>query len=679
MSAYIKVYSSNPGVKDIIHNELVRRSLIYQKRQQDSKFKGKIFKTATLAVVAGILGIAIPFVSKDSVKKEKVKMDFSTIEKLVDGRNTIIDIINTDEELESKIEEFNTEEITNKENDTKPNIAIKSNVTETLIPGDVIEFERAYVAHYKHSDEYGGSWVVGSENEAINDVQWCFAMHREVGNYGYVDMSFIEEYKPYIAKNACLIYKSNFNKPFDTRMDCEQGSVIYLNDTDSIIDADGNVLYKVLIQNPINDENHPKYDYFVGYTDLSQIEKSNKEFSLGLVKQRTVVRSSPELIGYENLLETKNENFGLKYIVDISSYSQELFPDYIDTLNELNKKGILGGVIMEIARSESGDSFNIGCLKGNTQLDKKFSIIDTKFKEPVISSMGDYEQFKKYVEETSKICPVGYYVYTDVLNQGEVSGLANVVAETEKQLKSDISGYDDIQKLPLVIDVEKGKDEDREIRTKETIQLINLLGHGTNERYYWTLDEGRAGAKEGLNVIDDQYMLYTMPSNVAAKKERQSSGHQITCIEDIQNGTPDYTLINFGALYVDGILSKGSNSEEYQKLLNPEELVKKMYSDGKYSNPSNFSFYNVEEADLMQCMGNINQESVEKLKLKRQLIDISVCPTDTYNAILNGTFKGHEGTFLGNITKAIEKYKNNSNTLTSKENCNVKIEEYDRD
>lgn len=622
---YIKTYTSNKSNADKIQRELERRNEIFKERKINPKFKGRIYKTTVpLAAIALLLGVVSPIIP----------------DKTVDGKEG--NSISSMDESQS-----NTNTVSNK--------VEESNVSETLLPGDVIEFERAYVAHYKHSDEYGGSWVVSSEQNATNNVEWCFAMHREVGNYGYVDMSAVEEYRPYLAKNASLVYKSDFDQPFNRRIDCEQGSVLYINDRDAIIDTAGNTLYKVLIQNKISEDGiYPKYDYFVGYTDKTQIERSNKEFSLGLVTKKTFVRSSPELIGNKNLIENVNENTGIKYIVDISTYRSDLFPDYLETLQELQDKGLLGGVIMEIARCETGYGLHIGCIRGNYELDSKFSKIEKKVENSTLGSMGEYDEFKKYVDETSKICPVGYYVYTDVLTPDETSALANVVSETEKQLKQDIEDYDKITKIPLVIDIEKGSDSEKEERTEQAIQFVKLLGHGTNKKDYWTLKDGKEGAKEGLGVIDNQYMLYTLPSIVSATKDREKSGHQLTCVEDIANATSDYTLINFGALYVDGILGKSTNSKEYQNLLDPETLVQKMYSDGNYSNPSIFSFHNVAQADIMQCMGNVNIECIEKLKLKRQLIDISVCPTSTYEAILNGEFKGHKGTFLGNMTRAVE-------------------------
>jgi hypothetical protein len=374
------------------------------------------------------------------------------------------------------------------------------------------------------------------------------------------------------------------------------------------------------------------------------------------------MRTSPEIIG-ENIYEFGNDasEKGVKYIVDISSYTPATFPDYMDTLKTLEAKGLLGGVIMEIARSYEGNDFTIGYMANDPELDAKSQSIASTKNGTYADEMGDYNQFKYYVEQTMQICPVGFYVFVDTIDQERAKQLADIVYETEKKLSNDIEGYNQATKFPLMVDVETGGFDYRQERTDAAIGFINRLSN--------------------LGVIKDQYMFYTMPSAVVAKKESIKNGAQITCIEDVQEGTPGRTLINVGACYVPGMQEVSSNREDYKYNMEPENLLQSMYGYEYYTNPAYMSFGGITQADIMQCMGNINNENRTNLKLNSQVIDISACTTETWNAILNGTFKGHEGTYLSNMNDAIQKYKSINGQTTTREveaNYNAMEQENER-
>ncbi len=648
-------YTSNPENREIMRKEIARRERVIAKRKADSKYKGALLTLGAISVLAGI-GTRILHTDEvnAATNSNVIKQEIdSTITS--SGVNSNISVPAIESKADNEINSNVKIDINQAAEQIK-----KTNITEVLEPGDVVEFERAYVGKYEYSNEYGGTWTVASENENSNDTKWCFAMHRENGNYGYVSTDSLEEFKPYLAKDDGLFYRTKLNNPCDGKIECAAGSIVYIDDTKKFTSDEGYEYYKVLVQDKIDNKNGVAYKYSVGYAGMSQVEKSDKDFSLGVVTQKTAVRSSPELKGDVFEYEKDDSEKGVKYIVDISSYSPKCMQDYKDTLTTLQSKGVLGGVIMEIARSNTDGSFKVGCMTGNAELDEKNNEIKNNTKNMTSYSMGDYNQFKTFVEETMDMCPVGFYVYVDTIESDKAEALANIVYETENQLSKDINQYENAKKFPMMIDIETGEDKDREARTQTAIDFINKLGN--------------------LDVISNQYMFYTMPAGVVAKKSDISKGSQITCIEDIQEGTPDYTLINVGASYVNGMLNTGANSKEYKDNLEPQNLLNSMYSTKAYSEPFYMSHENIKEADIMQCMGNINYNNHYGMKIPTQVIDISVCPTDTYNAILDGTFKGHEGTFLSNMSKSIEEYKNKTSNREDNEiKNNIQQQDYERD
>lgn len=174
-------------------------------------------------------------------------------------------------------------------------------------------------------------------------------------------------------------------------------------------------------------------------------------------------------------------------------------------------------------------------------------------------------------------------------------------------------------------------------------------------------------------------MLYTSSGSSAVKKEWTNQGQHITSVEDVARKTSDYTLINFQSTYVDNTLEKDFYSQEVQECLNPVGILSKMYASKYYTNSGFMSYYNIKEADVMQCMGNINFNQVNKFKIQRQVVDVSVCTTETYNSILDGTFKGHTGEFLDNMKQSIEEnnaiYEYNKAVHDSKNTPNIENEE----
>lgn len=658
-----KRYTAHNGEgEEVIRREIERRIGEVEKRRTNPRHKISWFRTSTALVLASIIGLSATM----AITKHRAGVESEPERTYTDGenpeeygKNDMKDgydgsglTIDEDSQIESEIEIGGDSgiEIIEKE----------SNVTQTLTPGKVIEFEHAKVGNYVYSEEYGGTWVPVSPDEAQTSEQWCFAMHRETGNYGYVDATKYEVYSPYIAKNDKIVYKLKTTEPFNKSKECKVGSIVYIKDSQKVTDKWGNTLYKVLIQNEKTDGEYG-YTYEVGYMDLTQVNKGeNLEFSLGLMNSKTPMRSTPE-IKDKDISEDKliGQNSGVKYILDISSYNTYQLQDYLQTLKDLDERGLLGGVIMEIATTEKDANYGIRSVAGNEELDEKWNQIDKRFGKKVINkskNLGDYAAFKRFIQETMKICPIGFYAYTSAITADEVSSMANVIAETEKQLQKDIPGFDQANKLPLVIDVEQGGNESNEVRTEAIAQTVKLLGHGTDYRFYWTLDNGEEGAKEGLNIIDKQYMLYTSSGNTASKKEFAKNSQFITSVEDVARKTSEYTLINFQAAYVDKVIGEDLYSQDVNTCLNPVGLLSKMNASNIYTTKF-FSSDNIKEADIMQCMGNINYKSYETFKLPRQVIDISVCTTETYNAILDGTFKGHSGEFLDNLKKSIEENK----------------------
>lgn len=665
---YIKTYEKNPEStgpartfkgnsknREKINKELARRKRVIEKRVKNPKYKGTILTIGALSILAGLItpGIALNSTkhtqefSKTISSSESTATENSLPDRIVDEK-TIGDIVinkaidSDSSRVESEQEGGTVQEIDN------------TNITEVLEIGDVIEFEGSQAGVYEYSFNYGGMWSVVPDTKDVNNEKWCFACDREIGNYGYVPLNSIEEFKPYKTKQEGLIYRNELNGKDDGtgnividygRINCSQGSIVYIDDSQKYVDENGYELYKILVQTEVEGPNLKNYKYTVGFTDEFQIEKSENQYSLGLVTERTTVRSEPQIQGDIYTYEQDTTDKGVKYILDISSYDENNFQDYRDTIESLKAKGLLGGVIMEIARSKTfaNQSFSIGCMTGNYELDEKNKIIESQTSNTSTYSMGDYEQFKKYVEETINVCPIGFYVYVDTINEKNASQLAEIVKETEEKINEDVVLYDVMPKFPIMVDVEDGKDNERQQRTDTIVGFINELAD--------------------YNVIKDQYMFYTSPAHVVAKKEDERSGAQITSIEEVKERTNDLTLINVGALYVDGMLNTSTNSNEFKDNLNPENLLDSMSNNKYYTESYYISKKNIEQADIMQCMGNINNDTVQKLKLNRQLIDISVCTTDTYNQILNGTFKGHQGTYLGNIADSIAnaKIKNNKN------------------
>lgn len=674
--AIIKTYTSKKGGKVKI------KILSHDSKNQNRRIS--LMKVAPVLAAVGVLGaVSYSNLSKKNIEESEVT-PIVNVDSNANGENAENKDVKVSDNMLPEQNEIN-EDVEKQYIVVNPNSYLYGqlpNETEKLVPGDVVEFERAFVGSYEKDGSRDNRWKVVSD--ATKDSEkWCFCMHRETGNYGYISAGTIQEFKPYDAKSNAVYYKNQLTDITYNQLECNVGDTVYVDPKVSIQDKSGDILYKILIQDEIDAGTPPKYDYYVGYADISQLKKSEKEFSLGLVTDKTFIKSSPEVNIVDNTLqigekinvlgeekvgnetwyiakrnqgtgsfyvssndvaEYTNENIdvamketGVKYIVDISTYDIAYYPDYLNMLYDLDRRNLLGGVMMEIARSTTGNSLNVEYMSGNDKLDNKVDAFKEELKNGTIGSMAEYESFKMFVKKTMEICPVGYYVFTDVLDINHANVLAEVIHETEKQLAEDIPGYNEAKKLPIAIDIETGKDEDRQRRTNVACDFINKLGE--------------------KGVIQNQYMLYTMPSAVAAKKENSKNGSQITSIEEICEKTSNYNMINFGTLLVDGVLRQDYYSSEIQDCLDPNKLLKKMYANEKYTTPGLFSFVNVAQVDIMQCVGNVNKKSVDDLKLKRQVIDFSVCTTEVYEQILDNNFRGHTGTFLGNMTNAIENSK----------------------
>ena len=637
-----RVYKGTSNTRDVIRKEIARREKVVAKRKENPKSKGLIFSMAALAVLSGIGATNI---AKSVVDSKTAEQEISTsippqssAEELTDEKTIGDAFTKTDTDISKPDIEETSPYI-------PPEIS-ESNINEVLDSGMVIEFSKKDVGIYEQSEDYKGAWVVNNEKEG--DITWCRAFHRENGNYGYTTMDSLEEFKPYTSTQDGIYYRTRLDDGCKGIIQCAVGDTVFVDTSREYISPEGYKYYKYLIQNEYEDQGRIKYDYSVVYAGTTFIEESDKEYSLGLVKNKTAMRTSPEIIG-ENIYEYGNDasEKGVKYIVDISSYDPSTFPDYMDTLKTLKAKGLLGGVIMEIARSHEGDGFSIGCMTDGSDLDAKNNSIAGSKNGTYTYSMGDYNQFKSYIEQTMQICPVGFYVFVDTLDQERANQLADIVYETEKKLSNEIEGYNEATKFPLMIDVETGYREYRQERTNTSIGFINRLSN--------------------LGVIKDQYMFYTAPSAVVYSKEKMEDGIQITCIEDIQEGTPGKTLINVGACYIDGMLNISSNKDAYKYNMEPENLLQSMYASSYYTDSRYMTAGNIAKTDIMQCMGNINNEKNTDLKLNSQVIDISACTTDTYNAILNGTFKGHEGSYLANMDASIQRYKALNGQTSTKE------------
>lgn len=514
---------------------------------------------------------------------------------------------------------------------------------------------------------------------------------------------------------------------------CEKGSSVYIDTSSLVYDKNGNALYKVLVklneEDKINGKNI-KSEYYVGYTDLTQVEKSDDDKRLGLVKAKTEMRESPVIPEREKNMgmldkDTKidaitlvdiggkkwiqgvllgendefyiskdavrdvnlqikhtKENTGLKYIVDISAYDEKYIDDYLNTLKELKDKNLLGGAMMEIAKNPNGSKYTVQCLQGSEELAEKYSEISKHYGSDIIKKMGDYNMFKKYVEETARMCPVGFYVYVNALDENQTSAIANAVAVTEKQLQEDVPEYKKAKKLPLTIDIETGDEKDKQKRTDELVELVKLLGKGTTNEKYWTV----SGYKKttGLNVIDNLYLLYTLPTRVAAQKEKSVLSSDITSIEEVKERTPGYTLVNFAACYINDSLGKNLYSNAVQDCFDPEFAVEKMRTNNFYSNSKNISYYNIAATDIMQCMGNVNQGLFSNMKLDVQPVDFSICSEKTLNEIISGTFKGHTGNYIQNMANAVEdaKMKNKTEHVLEESGVNNKnnyVKELEKD
>ena len=89
------------------------------------------------------------------------------------------------------------------------------NVKGELYPGDVVEFEQAYVGYYNESEEDFGYWVGVPSTEATHAEKWCFCINRDTDLYGYALEDKLEEFSEKKKKNNKLIYKTQLNKPFD--------------------------------------------------------------------------------------------------------------------------------------------------------------------------------------------------------------------------------------------------------------------------------------------------------------------------------------------------------------------------------------------------------------------------------------------------------------------------------
>ena len=626
-----RVYRGNSTVREKIEKEINRRERIKEKRRENPKSKGLIL---TLAALSALSSIGITGIVKDNIKLNNAEQQENITQP---PKSLEIDENINDEPIGDTFLDNTTIETEIEEPKYIEPELVESNINEVLEIGDVVEFNQSDVGNYEQSTDLKGAWVVNNEQQGDNN--WCRSFHRETGNYGYISPDSYEEFKPYKAMCDNIYYRSVLDEPCDGCIPCVAGDTVYVDASQIYTSKEGYQYYKYLVENEYEELGKIKYDYSVVYGSTAIVEESDKEYSRGLIMNKTAMRSTPELRD-DNMYEFKNDatEKGVKYIVDISSYTPNTYQDYIDTLKTLQAKGLLGGVIMEIARSCEDGGFYIQSITGNNELDEKCNLIASSTNDTYKSSMGDYNQFKYFIEQTMEICPVGFYVFVDTIDLNHANQLAQIVYETEKSISNDIKGYNQATKFPLMVDVETGAFDYRQERTDAAIGFINRLSD--------------------LNVIKNQYMFYTSPTSVVAKKENINSGTQITCIEDVQEGTPDLTLINVGACYVNGMLNISSSKDEYKQNLEPENLLNSMYAtiwytDGRYMSPANIA-----QADIMQCMGNINNDNNSKLKLdSSHVIDISACTTDTYNAILNGTFKGHEGVYLANMQDSIQKYK----------------------
>ncbi len=230
-------------------------------------------------------------------------------------------------------------------------------------------------------------------------------------------------------------------------------------------------------QNNSSQEDSEEYDFAIDLSTYSDFENFKAVVDSGKIK------SAIFSIGTTN---EYNVNFGQQILPD----DDNEYSKYNGTDNEWK---LIGPKVNQI--KEKYDAH---------KLDNEESYSNTH-------RNNNIKQLAEYVDyAVKKGIPVGFYYYSLAINTNEASAEAAYIKAVYDKLSADIPEFKDAKKLPITIDIETAhcyeRDNCPKERSQAVMELVRLLGKGTNSPDAWCLDGH--DPKNGYGVIDKNFILY---------------------------------------------------------------------------------------------------------------------------------------------------------------------------
>lgn len=232
-------------------------------------------------------------------------------------------------------------------------------------------------------------------------------------------------------------------------------------------------------QNSLSQEDIEGYDFAVDLSTYSDSSFENFKSVVDSGKIKSVIFS----IGTTNEYSV---NFGQQVLPDDEN-------EYLEYNGTNDERKLIGSKINQIKEKYNEHKLDNEELYSNTH------------------RSNNIKQFEKYVDyAVQKGIPVGFYYYSLAINTNESSAEAAYIKAVYDKLSADIPGFKDAKKLPITIDIETAHCYERDNcpieRSQAVMELVRLLGKGTDSKDAWCIDE--YNPKNGYGVIDKNFILY---------------------------------------------------------------------------------------------------------------------------------------------------------------------------
>lgn len=408
----------------------------------------------------------------------------------------------------------------------------------------------------------------------------------------------------------------------------------------TIVQVDTDMVYNGKYEVYINDEE--KNIKCAGYVDAD---------ILGL----------PDKIEDKGLQLSKGKD-GYCYVMEVSDYKSK--EGFIDSLESLQKKNLLGGVMLCLGKSD--EKSNANCLHITGLHDDATDLLAAENDETIFNdyldevkgnfnrgiesieyddSLGSIKRLEEYIKEiNSRNIPVGFYYQQCSTNPNRASAEAGYVYGVVKKIKADMgSDYDSLYKLPYMEDVAAVSPEIdyNEDRATSTIGKISLLADGQsgsivynnteqNEDsydYFWTIDD--VDKSEGYHLLDETDNQFIYRTGIVPKNN--ISLDQFNRIEQELTNKGITMEVNSSQIFY---------SNKDLKVIYKEDNPYNMFYVGieEFKDFNDFNFDVLNRADLCSFLKDFKDD-------KGFSASLAVTSKSTIEEMCNGTYR-HNNPFL---------------------------------